>query len=310
MPSIALQGTDTTCELVLHRPAAGVPSIAVMRALAITILCLVAMPLARADERPLEDTPNVCGRVIDEQGRPLEGVRVYLAQYYIGGIDVTDERGRFCVTAAPNMAVPMLIRVPGYTDYEGAVRAGTTGLQIVLKRGASITGRVKAPAGVKLPSALRMTFIDRRSRRFKVPLAGDGTFTISGISHSDTERQLSIHVAGFSAFALTVKIGASALKRPQDIGAHQLEHARPVLIRVLDQAGQPVDGADVAIYGEPANWRWKVTTDAKGLASFPRTTNQDLIVHARTEGGELRSSGLRIPAGKKAAKHTLVVRPR
>lgn len=278
----------------------------------LSLLMLVAAPSFADEDKALEKDlePNVFGRVVDELGVPVQGANVHLSQYWVGGSDVTDSWGRFAVTAAPNMEVPLLIRQNGYVEHESNVTAGTKGLRIVLKRGALIRGKLVPPKGAKLPAKMRMTFYDRWERTMVAPLDEDGSFAISGFSRIDEEQQATLYAEGFSAVHFPLTLSKASLKTAQDLGTHQLVWARPVLIRVLDHAGAPIPKADVSIYSmKTQSLRWGMKTDAKGLAYFPRTTNEGLIVHGHLPNRSVRHQGLRIPAGTKTAKHTIELVP-
>ncbi len=97
---------------------------------------------------------------------------------------------------------------------------------------------------------------------------------------------------------------------PQDIGTHQLAWARPMLVRVLDHEGKPLAKAGVHVRSSrTGSWRWEGATDAKGLVSFPRTTNEDLILHGSLGHRSLRPHAVRIGAGTKPVKQTLRLVP-
>ncbi|HEV2106126.1 MAG TPA: carboxypeptidase-like regulatory domain-containing protein, partial [Candidatus Eisenbacteria bacterium] len=84
-----------------------------------------APPASDSDSWPL-----LCGAVVDEQGQPVAGAHVLLADLDLGAR--TDRRGRFCIAAPPGDRT-LSVRALGFAMHREIVTLGPKGLEIQVK---------------------------------------------------------------------------------------------------------------------------------------------------------------------------------
>jgi hypothetical protein len=144
----------------------------------------------------------VSGRVIDHEGRPVAGARVWPAGKVTSGATVTTERdGTFVLTnlagdrltvaveraSTPDVPTSPPVYYPGVLDPDGAqeldASAGsvTTGISIVLPRAVAhaMVVRVAAPPTAQDVSVTLMSVAPRVARR--IDLNADGVGTVKGL---------------------------------------------------------------------------------------------------------------------------------
>jgi protocatechuate 3,4-dioxygenase beta subunit len=135
---------------------------------------LLFIPLPPSEPRrfvlaPAPPRPRISSRVLDEAGRPVAGARITLGDpEYLerdrtalapcrkaGPLEwTTDAAGRFAFDLPESGEAELWVRAPGYLREIRKVAEGQTGgVDIVLRRGATVAGRVFAPDGSPVPGA-------------------------------------------------------------------------------------------------------------------------------------------------------------
>ncbi len=203
------------------------------------------------------------GRIVDSEGRPVPGALVAVArvaaeppsdvidpyapcpQTYSSASATTDAEGRFVLEPIAQGVFGVRISADDFVPYiQPEARLGGAGgprsLDVVLRRGASLTGQVRSATGAPLPGAnIRLSCPDGGSSALTGP---DGRYRLSGLS-SGGKCRLSASKYRFNEAQETVGIKA-AVNHHLDL---QLVPAQTVEIhgRVIGPAGEPVAGAKV-----------------------------------------------------------------
>ncbi len=269
--------------------------------LLLALACLSSV--AHAEDHPLPVA--VGGIIVDEQGHPLPGVRVYAGLYEAPNSTHTASDGTFTLRLRA-ATIPLYIQHNGYVAYEQDVARGTLDLRITMRIGGRVHGRLEVPAGSKLPATVKLLTDDVRGGRHIATVAWDGRFMIGGFAQGKS-RFLGIWAPGF----MPMRLGAVALDpaKPCDLGRVKLSLGRRATVRVRDQAGKPVKGARVRLNSTRwSGFSWDVTTDATGDAVVPHAT-EDLL-RAAVHGPDSDSGAWleMLPAGAgKPANVTVVV---
>jgi protocatechuate 3,4-dioxygenase beta subunit len=234
---------------------------------------------------------HISGRVLDEQGAPLAGVRIAqhgeraMSTWSNDGGEKTDADGTFDVTGIQPCKLTIEGKKDGYASTsllvgdlaDGAVRDG---LELRLGRGLSISGRVQWPDGrpaggcsvdadfdVKYPGRYAGTRTEQRSCKS----GDDGTFTLSGLGSEPVTLGVRVGIPGPPRMGHSGDEAGDEAKpskepaEPAERGFARLEDVQPgttgvvltlqpdkvVRGRALDDAGQPI--ADLKISAEPVD---------------------------------------------------------
>jgi len=92
----------------------------------------------------LEVGARVTGRVLDEEGRPIEGARVMIGNLGSGGVTQSDRNGEFGMYGLTDAPVNASVSAPGHgTVIRRGIRPNTDGLEFRLPRPGTIAGRVE-----------------------------------------------------------------------------------------------------------------------------------------------------------------------
>ena len=246
--------------------------------LAVAVLSALAGPTraARAEE---EEVPvAVRGRVVDDQGQPMARVRVYAGLYEPGNTTHTAADGTFELRLR-SPKIPLHIRVDGFLTLERTVPNGTLDLQVRLRVGARVRGRLVAPAGAKLPTSVRMLHPGAHARAHTADVAPDGSFASGGFPPGSSDR-LGLWAPGF----MPLQLGSMSfdLAKPLALGAVTLVRGRRATVHVRDHEGRPVAGARVRI--QSTRWSafsWDMTTAEAGDAVIAAAPADALRVEVR-----------------------------
>ena len=226
-------------------------------------------------ERPAEVTISlerghrIKGRVIDEKGRPLEGVRVYFANanhgFSDGGRATTDGEGRFAFDSLP-AGSPFAFMKPGYSEIEDRKLPLDTDEVVTITMIASgvIIGKVvDARTGNAIRAFnVRITFSPKR--RIGEPSttlitrlidpgqsyqSDEGRFTLGDLVHG-MPLQVMVSAEGYER-RVAERVVAS---RPDDVKVEEFRldpidqrSLRTYRGRLLDEHGNPVVGAQVRL---------------------------------------------------------------
>lgn len=240
---------------------------------------------------PLRKGVTFGGIVHDEQGQPVEGVKVSgemvyekryglvhdgeVAPFLDGELAKTDKDGRWQCTQAPdvdaefqlNFSHPSYLNTVAEYDANGASREELISLQevVVLKNGVVLTGTVVDPDRLPIPHAFveAMAGVDGDFRGSQTFSDRKGKFQTFPIPIGKTT--LSVVADGFAPLMRRVNNRQAA--EPLDL---QLDAGRLVAIRVVNEAGEPLAGAEVSV----TDWHYpgnrleldgNYNTDAQGI---------------------------------------------
>lgn len=209
----------------------------------------------------LEPAFAVRGTVLDEAGRPIAEASVALVTTQAGwmqggrlfrrpsrGQVTTDSEGRFELTAIETGKMRVEAQGQGFrrngVDVEAAELKDVEGIEIVLRPGATLSGRVAGPDGEAVQGARVTLSGDAEDSPFRLSdntalSDGDGEYTLSGLEEG--RREVSVFAAGFLAADKGIEIQDGANRA--DL---RLERALSVEGRVLDPQGRPAAGAQVS----------------------------------------------------------------
>ncbi|HLN30149.1 MAG TPA: sigma-70 family RNA polymerase sigma factor [Gemmataceae bacterium] len=215
------------------------------------------------------------GRILDEQGKPIAGVRVQLRMenapaparsdgraHYDGwlatGSDATttDAGGRWRLENVPNhpqIQLQLLVSHPDYVSDErwGEIQtaAGITTAMLkkgtatlTLKRGVIVSGSVTDPVGKPVPDAVVVIGDDpsMATTPSKFQTHADGKFRLRALApHATT---LTVIAPGWAPQLRKVELKAGP--PPQDF---HMAPGKPLRLRIVDATGRPVPNAYVSI---------------------------------------------------------------
>ncbi len=242
---------------------------------ALSLLVLLALSQPR-HEAPPESVVTVRGEVRRlSDGAPVERARVVIAAAAFGrgaaaagseprvAADLrTDERGAFSAELEPGRYV-LNVRADGLETIRQALRIDESDrapIVISLAPGATIRGRVVGPEGAPIEGANVLAPPVGEART-----GADGSFEIEGIPLDDPSIRLIASARG--RVAREVEIERDALERGtlQEV---TLSAGRTVTLTVTDEAGRPVEGAEVRPAGLAA---WSGSLDEAGPGVYRLT---------------------------------------
>jgi len=210
---------------------------------AIVVLAALGAP-AFAQEAP-PGIVHVTGVVRDAQATtPLRHARVTpVTTTLLASASFTDDNGRFSIDVASNGTLK--VAKAGYVEETVKVArpAGTdpSDLQVVLKRGAAITGRVVDETGAPLQGALvtawEMESLDRQGNA--LPTNDLGEFRVSGLSEG-------------SFYVEAGRSGAVGASPPPRIVGRVIRNGAPPTPPVRVRPGDSVDVGDIVIRTGPS----------------------------------------------------------
>lgn len=212
----------------------------------------------------LQPTPRAFGQVRDLQGRPVPGAEVKIApaarpQGTVAlRTTLSDESGRFSITELPSLEVDLEVRKSGLapTAFRGlqlpANRPAVDLGSIVLRPGAKVRGRIVDRRGRPVASA-RIHEVEGASSdldKLAEKLAAEEPL---GRSSARGEFELTDRPTGSTIHLLILAEGY----RPERLRGVRVPSAKPLVAtlteaftvrgRALDEKGEPVEGAVVAL---------------------------------------------------------------
>ncbi len=234
----------------------------------------------------LERTHTVRGRVIDEKGAPLGGVRIRISDlgdppYALGNFFDEDAReattnaaGRYTLQAVAGRSF-VVGRLPGRADAHAGpikIESDVEAPDIVLKPGIALAVRVETPDG-------------RLARGAGVQVAPDPSFHVRWLSSNYDDPPTLTATDGRIELrdlpAMTVGVLATHSQYAAGYVTHRVDPEKPNTVtvqlhrpvtlrgRVVDDEGKSVEGVHVAIgTGSPPGGHG--TTDAKGKFAVER----------------------------------------
>jgi beta-lactamase regulating signal transducer with metallopeptidase domain/uncharacterized GH25 family protein len=275
----------------------------------------------------LEEGRRIGGVVRDEQGKPIEGVRIHVSlsseKYeklgmYIALWDstfLTDREGRWHIDHAPEKTDRMAIRLehpdyvsPGYLQQiseaqQKQVEDGTA--VMVMREGIPVTGTVTGPDGKPVADALVATGADRFGSDFPSTRTDqEGHYRFANLAPGDAV--LTVVSPGLAPAIRDLKVRPGI--KPVDF---RLEKGSTLRVRVVDRDNRPLEG----IYIAPDTWRGHRTLCDTGIAG--RTDREgrwtwtwapdDPVEMSILKGG--RMSVRNLPLAPQEAEHVVTLYP-
>jgi uncharacterized GH25 family protein len=218
-------------------------------------------------ERPLRVTlspgARISGRVVDESGEPVTNaeVRAFPEGPGRGGAaDPLDENGGFLIKNVSPGRHTLAVAAPGFQPVQRRgieVVAGKTvsGLEVVVRKGATIEGRVTTTEGHPVAGTrLRVMPTEGADNPLLAGLGlseavadGDGAYRLEGVAEGNRSIVAESRDHPKVVQALAVQPGSNHLD-------FQLADGREVSGRVIDPQGQPIPGAEVSLSSPAGGW--------------------------------------------------------
>jgi len=232
----------------------------------------------------------VAGTVTDPNGVPVADAQVMVGAEYsrytlledgstgLSGPPYrvfTDEEGAFKADSVPTGKTRLAVRAPGFVPLEEwvDVRAGSTAeVELVLARGATLTGRVTGSEG-QPATGVMVTIGDARDfLAIKVFSGNGGSYRLSGLPPGEVEVHAARPGWGRAGTKLVVKGGEvlqwdAVLAQDREIGG-----------RVLDENGSPLAGYSVLAEEKVGKGARRASqkmlkTDEEGRFRIPELSN-------------------------------------
>jgi uncharacterized GH25 family protein len=228
---------------------------------------------------------QVEGRVVDDRGFPVGGATVTVASLDSAagaGTGNAAPDGTFVVSVGGRGGVSVAVRHPEYAPREIRLAQVGAALRVELARGATLRASVRddgcaseAPRGALETTCGPVTFALRDTRDLAIEhlCEGRATFRLGATGCVPVEREL--RVAGGAV----------------ELGSIELRGGGSVSGEVLDERGDPVEGASVRVVGDEAA---PAMTDRTGRFVLPTVPegNRSLVAdrrgRARSEPTEVR----------------------
>lgn len=229
--------------------------------------------LSRIVLRPAPQPFRVSGRIVDGEGRPVDGARVRSGPHESGCVVITrtdpctgeripddvmvsDMEGRFSVELRERMDFDFRAEAPGYLptvrSRVPAVPGQSAEIEMVLRRSLAVTGRVLAKGGSPAAGVKVALFMNPSGPQAVTD--AQGRFRLEGIAPGRQDFQAEHPKLGRAVRRLEVGPDASSLELRLDGVAE-----RAIAGLVLDPDGKPLPGVPVDVVGGPRAW-----SDAKG----------------------------------------------
>lgn len=248
--------------------------------------------VAAPNERPvrivLDRGVRVAGRVVDAGKRPVAGAHLSLRAErpggerglirFVGGVNasaVSDEDGRFTFEGMTPGTAELDATAAGFQPAKlenvAIPEKGLDNLEVVLERGAVIEGRVLTSAGDAVEDA-RVVCGDAASIS-----DADGAYRLDGVPLGAQKVRL-LH-REYPPLDRTVDVQPGV--NPLDL---ILPEGREVAGRVVDRAGKPVAGAELALFPAGSPREQGAVSGADGAFRFPRVADGTYTLRAGKEG--------------------------
>jgi len=202
--------------------------------------------------------PSLRGSV-NVRVRDARGTAVETAQVSVSSVDpkaplrrtsFTDSDGKAAIADAAGISIRVLVEAPGFARTEQHFERAPETLEIVLRRGVIVEGRVTAVRGRRAVEGATVSVISEGTRKAALTDA-HGVYRLRDVAPGSV-RVLVEHPEYANA-ELTTRVEEPAREdRPFELAAVDLEEAAEVSGRVLDPQSRPVAGARVAVGVAPA----------------------------------------------------------
>lgn len=242
----------------------------------------------------------LCGQVLDEQRRPIPGVRVSVrpsGQEDFTENTETDATGGFEIANLQPESYDILVAHPDYvplirTAYTPPSNRRRERVEFILPLGATISGIVRDENGQPVPGALvnaRRKQLEQVASGGNIYLddstyktaktEGEGTFTLKGVSQG--EHLFEIRCRGYDLLVQTIEVSEKTSKKPLEFVLRQSGKISGI---VTDEKDTPLASATVRLSAYkplgmpttslPDEERFKKVSNAKGEFSFEKLSTE------------------------------------
>lgn len=216
---------------------------------------------------------SVFGNIVNEEGQPLGGARIYLSDQATTGAVIglvgrpreSDERGRFALTGVPGGPASILIRKEGWADsvvfFQAETEQSTNLGQLKMQRGGAVEGVCLGPSGetlrgfvIEVTPALRL---DARriqadnSGRFRIDSLPEGPVTLTGYYPGTLKGVSSLHrfhrtieAVNGKVFQVDFDYRVGGRIAGKIVGTSALP-GEQLIINLLNEYGETVEGSTV-----------------------------------------------------------------
>ncbi|HEY6557239.1 MAG TPA: carboxypeptidase regulatory-like domain-containing protein [Polyangiaceae bacterium] len=193
-------------------------------------------------------------RVRDARGAPVETAQVSVASLDpkapVRRTAFTDEQGRVSIADAAGISVRVVVEAPGYARTEQQHERAPETLEVVLRRGVIVEGRVTAVRGRRPVAGATVSVIGEGLRKSALTDA-DGLYRVRDVAPGAV--RVVVEHPDYAGAELTTRVESTQRDdRPYELKAIDLDEPAELSGRVVDPEGRPVAGARVAVGVAPA----------------------------------------------------------
>lgn len=257
----------------------------------------------------LEAGLAIRGRVRDAAGSAIGDARVFSASPTgeRAAETWTEPDGRFVVGGLQHGAHRVTVRAPGFAVAQKTVEAGAEGVEVVLTRGGTVTGRVVDESGRAVESFdVWADAPDEPGAGYERVESAEGRFTLT--EAPEGEYVLRVDAPGRATAVVSgVKVRAGA---DTDIGRIRLTRGGVVRGRVTDAEGAPIAGATVDAEGPGGYGSAFLAVKSDLAGSFEISGVPEGIVHVSASHPRYapgRVDGVPVEAARGPAEVTIVL---
>ncbi len=253
-------------------------------------------PSAKEAVLAVVPAPGARSALVGEDDKPVAGSSVRVLENGLGRLGtgkdwaflIGDEKGRVAVPGLPDRSeLTWLASAQGHPPKRVVSTASRLPAKIVLATGATVTGRVLDSAGRALAGASTGVEAWASSEApisflVKVETDAQGRFTASAVPPG--KAMLLVSKSGWAPLRQPIEVPREGL----DVGILSLTRGDSLAVRTVDDAGEPVAGAEVRPeLGSMASGH--VTTGPDGLAHLTHLPVGEEIRIVATAKGHLRA---------------------
>lgn len=250
--------------------------------------------------------PPLAVRVVDDRGYPASAVQLSASSLDPGAplrtTTYSDGRGEANIDGGATLPLRIEAHAPGFAPLATTVEPGARApVLLTLARAESATGEVRGARGDRLRHAEVTLYTELGARHART--AEDGTFTVRDLSPGPA--RIRVRAAGYATLERAVPIPAAGGRHPAVLPPLALEPEATVAGTVVDERGEPVQGARVARDTVPtylaagATPRGLAVTDAHGRFRIAELEEGAATFEALApDRGVGRVDGVRLVAGR------------
>ncbi|MCC9598930.1 redoxin domain-containing protein [Stieleria sp. JC731] len=226
----------------------------------------------------------VSGKVVDEDGQPIAGARVYALVLHSSGRaqllfrQTTSDDGKWKMDGVGENA-RIHVEQPDFVNASFATNYGTE-MECVLNNGRQLKLSIKDPLGHAVAKANVEVFPGNIGTKPQLQTASDGTIVLKGLV--DKPLTISIRADGYANLRYVVP---NDHDESQTIEL-QLQAGNAFPIDVVDQMGQPVEDAWIRIRSNerPSHELWSGKSDQAGSAQWRGASQVSATIYCGADG--------------------------